>query len=169
MQVIMQEQSQLPAFPLDSPFFESFAQSVSKLQSFIAKRGGKAVLLMTWGYKGGDGDGYSSMQHRLTQGYLKAAKQGGTLPLIPAGLGWRTVHAREPRADFFALYDNGGNHPSLAGSCLAAGITLRYLFGVRPELEKCLSRGMTGSTLSAEFATRLEADIAQLEPSKCVY
>src|SRR5207248_11126284 len=73
--VVLQEQSQIPAFSRSQRLEEMYPYA-RKLDAKIRERGSRTVLFMTWGYKHGDQrnisvDTYAYMQRRLRQGYLE--------------------------------------------------------------------------------------------------
>ena len=185
--VIFQEQSQIPSFPPNQPQHVEFLRAVKDLQARVAMlstscrdvqcREAQPVLLMTWAHQNGDkhnpqvSPDFRTMQQRVAEGYTRAAQLTVPLPVIPVGTGWQNTQNRHASEDFGALYASDGNHPSLVGSCLSAGITMRYLTGERVRLAACLKGdNWLNSARSASLlalATRLEADIAALEVKKC--
>jgi hypothetical protein len=130
--VVLQEQSQLLSFPTGQRRREThpFAHA---LEDQISSAGGQTVLFMTWGYRDGDprnypGDTFTAMQLRLVEGY---SDLGAELPapVAPVGLAWREALHREPRLELWA---GDGEHPSMAGSYLAASVFYAMLSGKDP-------------------------------------
>ncbi len=136
--VVLQEQSQLPAFPPSQVAAEVylFADSLNK---YIKKNDSctKTVFFMTWGRKNGDAGNcasyppictYEGMQASLRQSYLH---MGQTLNAMvsPVGVVWKRVRNE---GDSINLYNPDESHPSLAGSYLAACSFYATLFQRSP-------------------------------------
>ncbi|MEI6851507.1 MAG: PKD domain-containing protein [Bacteroidota bacterium] len=136
--VILQEQSQLPAFPPSQVAAEvyPFADSLNK---YIRKNDtcSQIVFFMTWGRKNGDATNcasyppictYEGMQAGLRQSYLH---MGQTLDALvsPVGMVWKKVRNE---GDSINLYNADESHPSLAGSYLAACTFYATMFQKSP-------------------------------------
>jgi hypothetical protein len=132
--VVIQEQSQRPAFPDAQvaaevlPYAQALSDSV-RLYSPCAE----IVFYMTWGRSQGDAQNcvafppvctYEGMQHRLRLGYLSMAVENSAW-CAPVGMAWRTIRQEHPD---IVLYDPDGSHPGLAGSYLAASTIFCTVF-----------------------------------------
>lgn len=124
----------------DSPIIDSMSIPYIKqlLDSIYANNSCTNVLLFqTWGYDGGYKDdslgidwNYQQMSDRVHQGYLHVAEQLN-LSVVPVGKVWETV--KENHAEI-QLYQEDKQHPSLAGSYLAASCFYAALFKTEPNL-----------------------------------
>jgi len=101
------------------------AAPAAKLASLAQQVGARAVFFETWGRRDGDKDNcrelpalctYDGMQDRLNATYEDIARRASAR-LAPVGDAWRSVRRAHPEID---LYDAAGNHPSRAGTYLAA-------------------------------------------------
>jgi hypothetical protein len=131
--VVLQEQSQRPAFPPEQvaqevlPYAAQLAQ-----QARAASPCAEVVYLMTWGRENGDAANcafyppvctYEGMQQRLYESYVEmAAANDGWC--APAGEVWRTHRAAFPGT---GLYTDG-SHPNVLGSYIAASTLASTLF-----------------------------------------
>jgi hypothetical protein len=95
------------------------------------------LLYQTWGYDGGyqadslDIDwSYQTMSDRIHQGYLYLGQQLN-LSIVPVGKVWETVKENHPQIQ---LYQTDKQHPSLAGSYLAASCFYAALFKTEPNV-----------------------------------
>jgi hypothetical protein len=95
------------------------------------------LLFQTWGYDGGFKDdslgidwNYQQMSDRVHQGYLYLSEKLN-LSVVPVGKVWETV--KENHAEI-QLYQEDKQHPSLAGSYLAASCFYAALFKTEPNL-----------------------------------
>lgn len=135
--VVLQEQSQMPAFPEDQRrnLMDPAAKS---LADAIRKAGAIPVFFQTWGWRDGDtqnaktypGDTFEAMQKRLISGYRNAAKAAGNAHVIPVGEIWAKVRASR---DGDSLYAKDGSHPAAAGNQLGAAVFYAALFDKRPK------------------------------------
>jgi hypothetical protein len=106
------------------------------LDSIYASNSCTNVLLyQTWGYDTGYKDdslgidwNYQEMSDRIHQGYLYVCEQLN-LSIIPVGKVWETVKENHPQIQ---LYQEDKQHPSLAGSYLAASCFYAALFKSEP-------------------------------------
>jgi hypothetical protein len=106
------------------------------LDSIYANNSCTNVLLyQTWGYDTGYKDdslgidwSYQTMSDRIHQGYLYVSEQLN-LSIVPVGKVWETVKENHPQIQ---LYQEDKQHPSLAGSYLAASCFYAALFKTEP-------------------------------------
>ena len=132
--VIIQEQSQRPAFPDGQvatqvlPYAQALVDSVRAYSPCA-----NVVFYMTWGRQNGDAQNcvafppvctYEGMQERLRSGYLAMAT-ANQAECAPVGMAWRTIRQQHPS---IVLYDPDGSHPALGGSYLAASTIFCTLF-----------------------------------------
>lgn len=140
--IVLQEQSQIPGFPGGSQDLVESLQAAAVLGAAAEGLGAGVVFYQTWGRRDGD-DGnpglypdFSTMQDRLTAGYLALAAQaegaGASVEIAPVGEAFRLVLAEEGVEAFEALYVNDGSHPSLQGSWLAALVLAARLADIDP-------------------------------------
>ena len=135
--VILQEQSQLPAFPFDSvelyvfPFAKQLVDSV-----YAFNPQAEPMFYMTWGRKNGDTefgyppmDTYEGMDSLLYARYMQMGEDNDA-SVCPVGRVWH--YLREHHAEI-ELYQMDGSHPSLAGSYAAACAFYTMLFGRDPD------------------------------------
>lgn len=109
------------------------------LDSIYANNSCTNVLLyQTWGYDTGYKDdslgidwSYQTMSDRIHQGYLYVSEQLN-LSIVPVGKVWETVKENHPQIQ---LYQEDKQHPSLAGSYLAASCFYSALFKTEPTVD----------------------------------
>jgi PKD repeat protein len=124
--VVLQEQSQLPSFPINqvnSQVFP-FAQSINNLivsQNPCAE----TVFYMTWGRQNGDSQNcaanpavctYEGMDDLLRERYMTMTTNNEAI-VSPVGAVWRYLRTNHPTLN---LYSSDGSHPSIIGSYAAA-------------------------------------------------
>jgi len=119
--VILQDQSQTPAYPALRP---KFFNGVRAMHRISKNQGARIILYQTWGRRDGDINNidlvpdYTTMQKLLIEAYSDARTQL-KCGMAPVGEQWQKVHDRHP--DMFGkLYMNDGSHPSALGAYLAA-------------------------------------------------
>lgn len=117
---------------LSLPFLKKLLDSI-----YINNSCTNVLLYQTWGYDGGyqedslDIDwSYQTMSDRIHQGYLYVSQQLN-LSIVPVGKVWETVKENHPQIQ---LYQTDKQHPSLAGSFLAASCFYAALFKTAPNL-----------------------------------
>lgn len=150
--VVLQEQSQLGALPVDVTTTEYGA-----LQLLTEIEGNwectYPVLYMTWGRENGDPQNcdnfpfmctYAGMQEGLRSTYLYLATMYDA-HVSPVGMAWQTVRNTHPEID---LYVDDGSHPTVAGTYLAACVFYCALFH-----ESCVDATFNGSLDPATAAT----------------
>lgn len=135
--VVMQEQSQLPAFPIDSveryvfPFAKQLVDSVCVFSPIA-----EPMFYMTWGRKNGDTefgyppmDTYEGMDSLLYERYMQMGGDNDA-SVCPVGRVWHYLRDHHGEIE---LYQTDGSHPSLAGSYAAACAFYTMLFGRDPD------------------------------------
>lgn len=127
--VFVQEQSMLPARD-----YEAFYRGLCRVLAMVGERAKRVILYATWGRKAGSpelaeqGWTHESMTQLLAQGYARAAQAKG-LEVSYVGLAFQ----RALQADgALELYDPDMSHPSYTGSCLAALVHYKAVFGALP-------------------------------------
>ena len=135
--VIMQEQSQLPAFPLDSveqyvfPFAQQLVDSI-----YVHNPCAEPMFYMTWGRKNGDTefgyppmDTYEGMDSLLYARYMQMGEDNDA-SVCPVG---RVLHYLRDHNAEIELYMSDESHPSLAGSYAAACAFYTLFFSCDPD------------------------------------
>ena len=135
--VVMQEQSQLPAFPMDSvalyvyPFAQQLVDSI-----YAHNPCAEPMFFMTWGRKNGDTefgyppmDTYEGMDSLLYARYMQMGEDNDA-SVCPVGRVWH--YLRDHNEDI-ELYMSDESHPSLAGSYAAACAFYTMIFGRDPD------------------------------------
>lgn len=139
--VVLQEQSQTPAFPnnyvnqMMFPFATQLANAVKN-----GNPCGNPIFFMTWGYKNGDAINcnggltnmctYQGMDDTIYQRYVQMAQTNEAL-LSPVGRVWRNIINNYPNMD---LYSPDFSHPSYLGSMAAAYTFYTVIFKKDPTL-----------------------------------
>ena len=124
--VVLQEQSQLPSFPINQFMQESYPYA-QELCSLIRQYNpdAKIVFYMTWGRKNGDPQNgqyypplntYEGMDSLLHARYLLMAQDNESC-VSPVGAVWHQIRDQYPDLE---LYQSDGSHPSYFGSYVAA-------------------------------------------------
>lgn len=124
--VVLQEQSQLPSFPLQQVEESCFPYaSILNTQILDANPCAETVFYMTWGRQAGDSDNcanwppvctYEGMDDLLFERYMTMAETNEGV-VSPVGRVWRYLRENHPEIN---LYASDGSHPSAAGSYAAA-------------------------------------------------
>ena len=139
--VVLQEQSQMPAFPQAQVENEMFFAAESLVNS---ARAGNAcvtpIFYMTWGRKNGDASlcnqglrvacTYEGMDSMIALRYTQVAELNEAL-LSPVGRVWRAIRTQYPN---YELYTADESHPSLLGSMAAAYTFYTIMFEKDPTL-----------------------------------
>ncbi|MEY4851889.1 MAG: hypothetical protein RIS99_284 [Bacteroidota bacterium] len=135
--VVLQEQSQRPAFPPSQTAVEVFPYA-QRLVDSIKKYSpcGKVVFFMTWGRRFGDQSNcasyppictYEGMSWRLRDTYLQLTQTHQAF-CAPVGWAWR----RSIRDDSTeVLHDSDNSHPNQTGSYLSACVLYSTIFQSR--------------------------------------
>ena len=136
--VVLQEQSQLPAFPYSQFSTTSLPGSILLCQQIRAADScTKPLFYMTWGRKNGDQANcpnypplctYSGMQGQLRERYLIMGDTNNA-EVAPVGAVWRKIRANNSNIE---LYQSDESHPSLEGSYLAACTFYASIFHKSP-------------------------------------
>lgn len=138
--VVLQEQSQRPAFP-DGQVANDVFPYARKLDTLIRTSSpcAETVFFMTWGYKNGDAGNcpnwppictYAGMDSMLRARYTYMADENEGV-LSPVGAVWRYLRANHPAIN---LYAGDGSHPEVAGTYAAAACFYTVLFRKDPTL-----------------------------------
>ena len=131
--VILQEQSGISTIGAE----EHMYPAARTLDSMIREANGESVFLMTWAYR----EGFSlpllglefkntreEMQTQMAQNYRDIATELDAL-LAPAGIAFMRCSSNYPEIE---LWDEDGNHPSPAGTYLAACVLYQVLYDQSP-------------------------------------
>ncbi|MBN2776153.1 MAG: hypothetical protein JXR36_00830 [Bacteroidales bacterium] len=136
--VVIQEQSQKPAFPPAQveaetyPYAEILCDSI-KNNSLCTT----PVFFMTWGRENGDASNcasypplctYEGMQWRLRQSYVEMAELNEGI-VSPVGMVWKWIRENYPEID---LYQSDESHPTHNGTYLAACTFYASMFHKSP-------------------------------------
>ncbi len=124
--VVLQEQSQMPSFPLDQVVTDCFPYA-KQLNDSIVKYSpcGETVFYQTWGRQNGDASNcpnwppvctYEGMDSLLQLRYGMMADSNEAI-VSPVGACWRYIRTHYPDV---VLYNADQSHPSLMGSYVAA-------------------------------------------------
>lgn len=124
--VVLQEQSQLPSFPLGQVQTMCFPFAAQLVDSIYAVNPcSRAMFYMTWGRKNGDSENcpnwppvctYEGMDSLLFERYM-AMSSDNKADVSPVGAVWHYLRDFYPNIE---LYSGDGSHPSPAGSYAAA-------------------------------------------------
>lgn len=138
--VVLQEQSQIPAFSLSfvqTQFFPFATQLVNYIKS--KNPCGNPIFYMTWGRKNGDTSNctpgsylctYEGMDDKIYERYMQAALENESL-ISPVGRVWRYMRTQNPMLE---LYEADGSHPNYLGSMIAAYTFYTTIFKKDPTL-----------------------------------
>lgn len=136
--IVLQEQSQLPSFPISQvqsdvfPYAKQLCDSIRLLPNCV-----KPLFFMTWGRENGDQQNcqfypplctYEGMQLELRKNYLQMGLDNDAY-VSPVGMVWREVRNRLPQVK---LYTSDGSHPNQAGTYVAACTFYAGVFGKSP-------------------------------------
>jgi hypothetical protein len=155
--VVLQEQSQTPAFP-KAQREQGMIPAARTLVAEIRKAGAIPAMFVTWGRRDGDqqnaktfpDDTMEAMQARLDTGYREAADEAGGAVLVPVGPAW--LRAKKA-GQMDGLFAKDGSHPTKDGVYLSACVfyVTFYDTGVRKTRgrEKELAEIAAGVGISA--------------------
>jgi len=152
--VILQENTSKAVSPSADQEMFPFARA---LDEKIKDAGGQTAFLMTWSPKNGVDSGLIKMdrdqvQTMLAENYMAIADELDSL-LVPAGIAF--IRAAGQYADL-ELWDEDGQHPSPAGTYLAACTAYAVIFQESPE--NCSYVG----ELDVDTASKLQKIAAEL-------
>ncbi len=136
--VVLQEQSQMPAFPPSQVAAEVYPYADS-LNKYIKRNDScsQTLFFMTWGRQNGDASNcasyppictYEGMQAGLRLSYMTMTQMLHAV-VAPVGVVWKKVRNQ---GDSILLYNADESHPSLAGSYLAACTFYATMFHKSP-------------------------------------
>ncbi|MGX7667399.1 PKD domain-containing protein [Flavobacterium pedocola] len=138
--VVLQEQSQLPSFPIEEvqtmvyPYAQSLNTTILQYNPCA-----ETVFYMTWGRQNGDSDNcatnppvctYEGMDDLLHDRYMAMANDNQAI-VFPVGAVWRNLRTTHPELN---LYSGDQSHPSLLGSYAAACTFYTVLYRLDPTL-----------------------------------
>jgi hypothetical protein len=137
--VVLQEQSQMPSFPLSQVETDCFPYA-ARLNDSIVKYSpcSETVFYQTWGRQNGDASNcpnwppvctYEGMDSLLRLRYQMMADANDAL-VSPVGACWRYIRNNYPN---FNLYNADQSHPSLFGSYVAALSFYSTIFRLSPD------------------------------------
>ncbi|HOX79344.1 MAG TPA: PKD domain-containing protein [Bacteroidales bacterium] len=137
--VVLQEQSQLPSFPISQVETEVFPYA-RILDSIINAENpcAETAFFMTWGRKNGDESNcswwppvctYAGMDSLLNLRYCMMADSNQAI-VSPVGAVWKNIRQHDPSIE---LYQADGSHPSVAGTYAAACSFYASFFRKDPE------------------------------------
>ncbi|MFM7309379.1 MAG: T9SS type A sorting domain-containing protein [Flavobacteriales bacterium] len=138
--VVLQEQSQMPSFPISQVESDTYPYA-EQLNALIEATGtcAETMFYMTWGRENGDAQNcpnwppvctYEGMDDLLHERYVAmAAMNNGEVS--PVGAVWRYLRTNHPNLD---LYAADGSHPSPLGSYAAAMCFYTSMFRKSPYL-----------------------------------
>lgn len=136
--VVLQEQSQLPSFPLPQVQSQVFPYA-TQLNNVIEQYNpcAETLFYMTWGRKNGDASNcggwpavctYEGMDDLLRDRYITMATDNNAV-VSPVGAVWRNLRTNNPTIE---LYSSDESHPSIAGSYAAALTFYTTIFRKNP-------------------------------------
>lgn len=136
--VVLQEQSQLPSFPLAQVQTSVFPYA-TQLNNLIKQYNtcAETLFYMTWGRKNGDASNcagwpavctYEGMDDLLRERYITMATNNNAV-VSPVGAVWRNLRTNNPTIE---LYNADESHPSIAGSYAAALTFYTTIFRKNP-------------------------------------
>lgn len=138
--VILQEQSQIPSFPISQVENLCFPYAAQLVDSIYNNSPcSRAMFYMTWGRKNGDSENcsnwppvctYEGMDSLLHERYVTMGDSNHA-DVAPVGAVWHHIHDLFPEIE---LYSGDGSHPSLAGSYAAACTFFSMIFKNDPTL-----------------------------------
>lgn len=136
--VVLQQQSQMPAFPISQVEAETFPFATQLNDSILAYNPcAETVFYMTWGRENGDQQNcanwppvctYEGMDDLLRERYMMMAEMNEGI-VSPVSVVWRYLRENNPEIELFA---SDGSHPSPTGSYVAAVCFYTSLFRKSP-------------------------------------
>ncbi len=136
--VALQEQSQIPSFPIAQVQSDCFPFAAELIDSIrVHSPCAEPVFYMTWGRQNGDAGNcpnwppvctYEGMNELLRERYLQMAVDNSAW-CAPVGMAWKHTRDQQPA---ITLYNADQSHPALAGTYLAACTFYATLFRQSP-------------------------------------
>jgi PKD repeat protein len=136
--VVLQEQSQIPSFPLSQVQSDCFPYAAQLVDSIrVHSPCAEPVFFMTWGRQNGDAQNCASwppvctfegMNGLLRERYLTMAVDNSAW-CAPVGMAWKHTRDQQPAVN---LYSADGSHPAAAGTYLAACTFYATLYRTSP-------------------------------------
>lgn len=128
--VVLQEQSQIPAFePLRA---REMYPAARELVSRIRVSGATPIFFLTWAHRDGwpkyRMNDYESMQLEIQRGYQEIAAELN-VRIAPVGTAWLAAVREHPDLN---LWRDDGRHPSKQGTYLAACVFYQVIFKESP-------------------------------------
>lgn len=157
--VILQEQSQLPSFPIGQVETECFPyayQLCDRIRNINPNA--NVMFFMTWGRKNGDANNcasypplctYEGMDSLLYERYMMMAEENSA-SVSPVGRVWHVIRQQHPEIE---LYSSDESHPSVAGTYAAAVTFYTMIFRTSPS---CINKDMG---LDATTAQRIRQTV----------
>lgn len=160
--VVLQEQSQHPAFPEWQVQMDVYPYAQRLVDSIYANNVcPEPMFFMTWGHKNGDAlnasifppiGTYEGMDSLLRERYMTMGKENHA-SVCPAGKVWHYIRHNYPKIE---LYSADNSHPSIAGTYAAACAFYTMIFEKDPTL-------ITYHSPALDTATeRIIRDVAKL-------
>ena len=125
---ILQDQSQTPAFPQTTSYWQDSLNGLIEIQETIEAQDAMTMLFLTWGRRDGDAQNpslfpdFETMQEALNDGYLTYADRASNnsqIYIAPIGPIFGEIKRQD--TDLFQdLYSQDGSHPSQIGSATTA-------------------------------------------------
>jgi hypothetical protein len=129
--VVLQEQSQIPAFERSRT--QEMYPAARVLVHQIEEAGATPIFFITWAHREGWPENglknYEDMQFQIDRGYLGIAQELNA-PVAPVGYAWLTVMRQYPQ---LRLWQDDGSHPGEQGTYLAACVFYAVIFRESPE------------------------------------
>jgi hypothetical protein len=159
--VVLQEQSQMPSFPIEQVSTDVFPFATA-LDSMIRASNpcAETVFYMTWGRKNGDASNcaswppvctYAGMDSLLRERYISMATQNQAIT-SPVGAVWKYLRQTAPQLE---LYQSDESHPSLLGSYAAACTFYTTVFRKDPTLIPFISTLSSADAQVIQTAVKL--------------
>lgn len=128
--VVLQEQSQIPAVP--SLRQTQMYPPARKLVAVVRDVGARPLFFVTWAHRDGWPEegipDYATMQAAVDAGYLEIAREQN-VPVVPVGYAWWITLAQERGG---TLWQEDGSHPTPEGTYLAACVFYAAVFRESP-------------------------------------
>jgi hypothetical protein len=129
--VVLQEQSQIPAYPASRE--AEMYPAARSLAARIAADGATTLFYLTAAHRDGEPDAglpsYEAMQLAINDGYRAIARELGA-EIAPVGYAWFVLRRAHPS---IGLWQDDGSHPTTAGTYLAACVFYAAIFRASPE------------------------------------